>query len=704
MSKRGGFRPQAQNPTTAALQAKFKEGLALHQQGKLADAERIYEEVLQRQPNHFDALHLLGVIARQTGRPERAVELIRKAIGLNAKVAAAHSNLGNALKNLKRLEEALASYDRAIALKPDFAEAHCDRGNALMELKRPEDALASYDRAIALKPDYAEAYYNRSIALTDLKRLEAALASYDRAIALKPDYAEAHNNRGNALKNLRRLEEALASYDRAIALKPDYAEAHNNRGNALKDLKRPEEALASYDKAIELKPDYAEEHNNRGNALMELKRPEEALASYDRAIALKPGFAEARCNRGNALMELKRPEEALSSYDRAIALKPDFAEARCNRGNALMELKRPEEALSSYDRAIALKPDFAEAHCNRGNALKDLKRPEEALASYDSAIALKPDYAEAHWNQSLCMLLMGRFEQGLRQYEWRKKLDEPLGLRSYPQPLWLGEENITDKILFVYWEQGLGDTIQFCRYVKLVEARGAKVIMSVQQPLRGLLKQISPTIQIIGPNEAPTDFDYHCPLLSLPLALGTTLETIPAERQYIKADEELRSVWSVRLPPRTKPRIGLVWSGGTVYKSDHNRSTELKTFLPILSTDADWICLQKEVKQKDLAVLRQVSGITYFGDDVGDFSNTAALLDLMDLVITTDTNIPHLAGAMGKPVWILLSYNPDWRWLLDRNDSPWYRSARLFRQQQIGNWVGVIDQVKSELRSAIVSS
>jgi len=635
MSKKGGFRPQAQNPTTAALQAKFTEGLALHQQGKLADAARIYEEVLQQQPNHFDALHLLGVIALQTRRPERAVELIRKAIGLNGKVAAAHSNLGNALKNLKRIEEALASYDRAIALKPDYAEAYNNRGNALKDLKRPE---------------------------------------------------------------------RLASYDRAIALKPDYAEAHNNRGNALMELKRPEEALSSYDRAIALKPDYAEAYYNRSIALTDLKRLEEALASYDRATALKPDYAEAYNNRGNALKDLKRPEDALASYDRAIAMKPDYAEAHNNRGDALVELKRPEEALSSCDRAIALKPDFAEAHCNRGNALTELKRPEDALASYDKAIELRPDFAEAHWNQSLCMLLMGRFEQGLRQYEWRKKRAEPLGIRSFPQPLWLGEENIKGKTLFVYWEQGLGDTIQFYRYAKLVEALGAKVIMSVQQPLRGLLKQISPTVQIIGPNEVPTDFDYHCPLLSLPLALGTTLETIPAERQYIKADEELRSVWSARLPPRTKPRIGLVWSGGTVYKSDHDRSTELKTFLPILSTDADWICLQKEVRQKDLAVLRQVGGITYFGDDVGDFSNTAALLDLMDLVITTDTNIPHLAGAMGKPVWLLLSYNPDWRWLLDRNDSPWYRSARLFRQQQIGNWAGVIDQVKSELRSAIVSS
>ena len=400
-------------------------------------------------------------------------------------------------------------------------------------------------------------------------------------------------------------------------------------------------------------------------------------------------------------MDLKRPAEALASYDKAITLKPDYVEAYNNRGVALMDLKRPVEALASYDKAIALKPDFAEAHNNRGAALKDLKRPGEALASYEKAIALKPDFAEAHWNQSLCLLLMGHFEQGLRQYEWRKKL-KPIGVRSYPKPVWLGGENIAGKTLFIYWEQGFGDTIQFCRYAKLVEERGAKVIMSVQQPLCGLLKQISPTIQILKPNEEPTDFDYHCPLLSLPLALGTTLETIPAEQHYLKSDEELRSVWSARLPPKTKPRIGVVWSGSQTHKRDHYRSMELQQFLTILSPDAEWICLQKEIREKDFAILRQFGRIAFFGDDLRDFSDTAALLDLMDLVITIDSSVAHLAGAMGKPVWILLPYNPDWRWLLDRNDSPWYPSARLFRQQQIGNWATVIDQVKNELRSAIL--
>ncbi len=338
----------------------LKEGFALHQQGKLAEAERLYAQVLQQQPMNFQALHFLGLLALQTGRPQRGVELIGQAIAINAGYVPAHINLGIGLQGLKRPEAALASYDRAIALKPDYAEAYSNRGTALQELKRPGEALASYDKAIALKPGYAKAHYNRATALQDLKRPGEALASCDNAIALKPDYAEAYLIRGNALQALKRPEEALASYDNAIALKPDYAEAHSNRGAALQDLKRSGEALASFDRAIALKPDYAEAYSNRGNALQDLKRPAEALASHDNAIALKPDYAEAYSNRGTALHALKRSEEALASQDKAIALKPDYAEAHCNRGNTLQDMKRFEEALASYDRAFALKPDLPE--------------------------------------------------------------------------------------------------------------------------------------------------------------------------------------------------------------------------------------------------------------------------------------------------------------------------------------------------------
>jgi tetratricopeptide (TPR) repeat protein len=543
------------------LETRLSEALALHQQGRLVEAARIYQAVLREQPNHFDAMHLLGMATLQSGRTEPGVNLLRAAIALNGTIAAVHVTLGNGLR----------------------------------ELKRPDDALESYDTAISLDPNHAQAW------------------------------------------------------------------------------------------------------QNRGNALMDLKRPEAAVASYDNAIALRPDFAEAYSGRGNALWELRRPEHAIASFDRAIALRPDLAVAHHNRGNVLPYLNRLEEALASQDQAIALQPNLAAAHSGRGNALWELNRPEAALASYDRAITLKSGYADAYWNASLCLLQLGRYEPGWRLFEWRKRVNKPMGLRVFVQPLWLGEQEIAGKTLFIYWEQGLGDTIQFCRYAELAEARGARVILEVQGPLRGLLRQISPTIQIITAPEMPSAFYYHCPMMSLPLAFRTNLETIPAADRYLWATEDARARWSARLGPAVKRRIGLVWAGGTNYKGDHKRSMNLAVCLPLFDLDADWICLQKEIGENDVATLRGTERLTLYCDELDDFSDTAGLIELMDLVITVDTSVAHLAAAMGKPVWILLPYSSDWRWLRDRDDSPWYPTAKLFRQQRPGDWAGVVDKVARAL-------
>jgi len=401
-------------------------------------------------------------------------------------------------------------------------------------------------------------------------------------------------------------------------------------------------------------------------------------------------------SRGCALRDVGCPDEAIASHDRAIALRPGYAEAYNERGHALHDLNRHAEALVSYDHAIALKPDYAEAYSNRGVALRSLKRHEEAVASQERAIALKSDYAEAYWNQSLCLLQMGRFELGWRRYEWRKRKAEWRAIFANPQPLWLGEEDIAGKTIFLHYEQGFGDTILSCRYAKLVEARGANVIMEVQPRLHKLLKQISPTIQVTTPDNRPAAYDYHCPLMSLPLAFRTTLATIPSEPRYLQADAASRAIWSARLPARKKSRIGMVWSGSSNYTADRTRSIELATLLPLFGVDADWVCLQKELNHNDADVLR-AGGIAFYGDEQNDFSDAAALIDQMDLVIAVDTAVAHLAAAMGKPTWILLSYNPDWRWLLDRDDSPWYPGVKLFRQRRPGDWTGVIDQIIARL-------
>ena len=382
-----------------AIDDKFQQALGFHQQGQLAQAQALYEEVLKTQPRHFDALHLLGVIAAQTNNPQQALALFDRALAVDSSFADAHFNRGTALQNLKQWRPALASYDRAIAMKPELAEAYSNRAVVLTELKQLEAALASCNQAIGIRGSFAEAFFNRGTVLSHLGRREAAIASYNQAIAIRSNYPEAFFNRGNEHIKLEQWEAALACYGHAIASRPDYVDAYVNLGNVQRQLKHWEAALRTYDQVIAIKPDDGAAHCNRGNVLRDLKRPEAALASYDRAIEINPNCVEAHCNRGNVLRELNRLEAALGSYDRAIAISPSCAEAHSGRGNLLTDLHRPDLALASYDRAISIEPDFALACSNQGNALRDVGRLEAALASCNRAIALQADCAEAYYNR-----------------------------------------------------------------------------------------------------------------------------------------------------------------------------------------------------------------------------------------------------------------------------------------------------------------
>jgi len=506
--------------------------------------------------------------------------------------------------------------------------------------------------------------------------------------------AEAYYKRGIFLQNQGNYDHAIEALDAAIALNPGYAEAHNYRGIVLANLQRHQDAHVSFNKAIALKPDYAECYNNLGIVLQELGRLDEALASFDKAIALKPDNARAHNNRGTVLSDLRRIDDALISYEKAIALNPSYAEAFYNRGMATHDSKRFDHALASYDKAISLRPEYAEAHHNRGAVLQDLQRLDDAAGAYGKAITLRPDRAESYANQGYCYLQMERFEEGWPLHEWRKKLQMPVGNRSFQQPLWLGREDISNKTLFVHWEQGFGDTIQFCRYGKLLKTRGVNVVMSVQEPLYRLLIQMSPDIEIINQTEVPENFDYHCPMMTLPLALATTLKTVPTEQRYIFSDEQLCRTWEERLPSKTKPRVGIVWRGSATHRNDRNRSIDLDVLAPLFSSDTHWVSLQHDGGHSGNASPGLPQLISYPGM-WKDFADTAAVIDCLDLVITVDTSVAHLAGAMGKPVWILLPFNSDWRWLLHRDDSPWYPSARLFRQNQSESWADVISRVRA---------
>ena len=676
----------------------------LHQSGRVQEAIELYGEMLRKQPRNPQILLGLGVAHFQTGQFKKSAELLQRFVLIDPKNAAAQYILGRSFSALNRPEDALLCFERALRLKPDYAEAFNNRGIVLTRLNRFEEALASYDQAVAVKPDYAEAHYNRGVVLWELKRLEDALACYSQALQIAPDYAEAYNNRGTALRELKRPEEALASYEQAVVVKPDYAEAHNNRGAVLCELRRLEEALASYEQAMAIKPDYAEAYNNRGAALRELERLEEALASYEQALSIKPDYAEAHNNRGVVLCELKRLEEALACYRQALQIAPDYAEAHNNRGIALMELERLKEALESYDQALSIKPDYAEAHYNLGVALQNLNQLDVALASYDRALSIKPDYAEAHWNKSLLLLLTGKFLEGWSLYEWRfKRIGRKKDYRTFPQPPWLGQADLQGKRLLIQSEQGLGDVVQFCRYLPQVKALGAEIILNVPESLVPLISTMQCPMTVVPRGVPLPEFDVYCNLMSLPHVFNTTIETIPARTPYLFSDQSKVQLWRKRLGNKHRPRVGLAWSGSEFHQNDRNRSIRLEKLLPLMGSSVEWHSLQKVYRQHDIPLLDQHPQIRRHQDELNDFADTAALIECMDLVMSVDTSVAHVAGAIGKPVWILLPCCPDFRWMLDRSDSPWYPTAKLYRQPKSEDWQSVVREVARALAEFINS-
>ena len=527
---------------------------------------------------------------------------------------------------------------------------------------------------------------------------------YEQILSIQENNFDALQLLGALFAQVKKYPQAIKFLSKAIIVDPNHAGCFSNLGISFQKLRRLEEALSSYDKAISLQADYAEAYSNRGAVLQELKRFDEALSSYDKAISIKGDYAEAFNSRGTVLEELKCLEEALSSYHKAISINKDYTEAYYNRGNVLHKLKRLEEALSSYDKAISLHEDYAEAYSNRGTVLEELKRLDEALSSYEKAISINKDYAEAYWNSSICYLLAGNFNEGWARYEWRwqsKSISKTAGIRKFSQPLWLGTEVLKDQTIFLYAEQGLGDTIQFSRYVSLVAGLGAKVVLEVQPSLVKLLSYLEGISQIISKGDKLPNFDYQCPLMSLPLAFKTELKTIPSVSKNISTDEKKVEKWQAILGEKTKPRVGIVWSGAVNHKNDLQRSLKLSQLITHLPSDYEYLSLQKEISDVDKEVLIECCKIKHFGDDLKDFTDTAALCELIDIVISVDTSVAHLAGTLGKNTWVLLPYSPDWRWLLDRNDSPWYSSVKLYRQEKINDWESALVNIESDLKKLL---
>lgn len=533
-------------------------------------------------------------------------------------------------------------------------------------------------------------------------RPSKALELIDAALEIVPSSASAWSNRGLILARLGCSEEALSSYDKAIAIEPNLGDALENRGRLLFRLSRLEEAVADYDRVIATRPRSLDALCDRGDALGRLGRPAEALASYDRALAIKSECVEALCNRGNVLVDLRRYEDALASFDKVIALALGNVEAWRNRGSVLLDLRDPEEALASFDRAIALAGDDAEAFDHRGTALVELNRLPQALASYDRAIALdQGSAADAMFHRGMTSLLMGDFAAGWTGFERRferrnaerRKFDAPV-------PHWRGEA-LNGKRLIVYEEQGLGDIIQFARYLPLLAAQGAEVSFQLRPALHRLLRSLGPDIRLIGAPLENEAFDYQCALMSLPHVTGTRLDSIPADGPYLRAEESLSELWRRRF---AGPGlfVGIAWQGNPQSRIDIGRSIPLQRFAPLAEVPGvRLISLQKTHGLDQLAHLPAGMAVETLGPsfDGGPdaFIDTAAAMMGLDLIVTSDTSIAHLAGALGRPVWLALKLVPDWRWLLERADSPWYPSMTLYRQRVRNDWNEVFARMAADL-------
>jgi len=604
--------------------------------------------------------------------------------------------------------------------------AQIQQAVALHQRGDHDKAEAVYKKVLAKAPKHFQALYLMGMLQLHREDPAAAIEWIDKALKINPTHVDAQFDRATALEDVERYTEALRSYDLVLALKSDFTEALYRRGNVLRAMRRHMEALDCYKRVLAAQPDHAQAWLKQGNSLNDLGRLSEALTCYEKAVEVAPEYPEALFNLANTLKEFDRIDEAMAIYDKVLEIEPDFAEAIANRAYLLAGKYRLEEALAGYDRAIELLPDYPDMAYNRAVTLEELQRYDDAIAGYALVSSSDPNYQSARWNTALCNLKLGNLEAGWRQYEQRWQTEQMRKTQRYfTQPLWLGDGLLAGKTILLHSEQGFGDTLQFARYAPMLAERGARVILQVQPALKSLMANVKGVSAVLATGEQLPPFDLQCPLMSLPLACQTfSLNDIP-DAGYLQQDPAKTESWKVRLGEKRKPRVGLVWSGSNprvnspaTKRLDAARSIPFNAMSPLLQNDqVEFFALQPQSSinsplSLNLGGLSSAlklgglsSGLTIGGQrlvdytrDLRDFSDTAALIDNLDLVISVDTAVAHLAGSLGKPVWLLNRYNTDWRWLLGRNDSPWYPSMRIFRQEKPGDWSKVIEDVRTELQ------
>jgi tetratricopeptide (TPR) repeat protein len=632
-------------------------GLRYHQAGDLSRAAQVYQKVVKQEPGNAQAWYLLGALCGVQGK----------------------------------LPEAITHYQRALRLRPNWAEAQHGLGLAHLLRGQPAEAEGPLRRAVQLQPSFASAQNNLAIALLQQGKLEEALSHYRQSERLQPKSPDIQNNLGDLLRKLGRLDEAAASYRRALELRPGCAVAHQGLGCVLLDQGRHAEAAASCEQALRHRADFAEAYNTLGLALAWQGKTDAALVSYQRAVGLRPDYAEALMNLGHALGELGRLDEAVETLQKALGLCPGAAGALSNLGTVYLYQGKLERALACCREAVQLHPDNCSAHTSLGLVLSELGEQDEALASHEQALRLRPEDPHAHRNRSLVRLLQGDLERGWAEYEWRWRCGD-LQLGYDPQRQWDGSP-LEGRTLLLHAEQGLGDTLHFIRYAPLLAKRGARVLVVCQARLVRLLAGCPGIDQVLAHGDPLPPFDVYAPLLSVPRLCGTTWASIPADVPYLWADPGLVEQWRQELAARPGFKIGINWQGNPKFRLDKLRSIPLKAFAPLAEVPGVQLVSLQHGAAAELGVVASQWPVTDLGghldETTGAFMDTAAVMKNLDLVVTPDTVLGHLAGALGVPVWAALAKVPDWRWMLEREDTPWYPTMRLFRQEQRGEWESV---------------
>ncbi|WP_019500120.1 tetratricopeptide repeat protein [Pseudanabaena sp. PCC 6802] len=678
-----------------------------HQQGQLQAAIAHYQKAIAFQHDFVAAHWNLGSILQEQGDPEAGLSHQLQALEIKPDLLnpQQHYQMGRGFMQSGKLDAAIACYQRALRQKPDYIEVLAALGTIYGRQGNLDLSVQYWQQLIAINPALAEAHYNLGITFCRQERFEAAIAAFQRAIHLQPDLDAAHFSLGDVFLQIGNLDVAIAHLETTIDLQPNCAQAYNSLGLALSRKLQVEQAVAMYERAIAIAPDLAQAHCNLADVLLQQEKLDEAIAACRQAIALKPDLAAAYSNLGVALMRQGQLEEAIAACSEAIKLQPNLAAAHSNLGEVLFKQDRLDEAIAAYEKAIALDPNLGDAHCNLGVALCELNRIDAALKHLHKAVSLQPDDAISHVNLGMTQILIGDFANGLVEYEWRwQQKDVPSP--KFTQPLWDGSE-LAGKTILLWAEQGLGDTLQFIRYAPSIAQKGGRVIASCPVTLVRLVASVPGVEMAIAEGEPLPAFDVHAQMLSLPRLLDTTVSNIPSiPVPYIPADLwQHKDISRESLCDRAL-NVGIVWASGYRQREDslrfyHKKSCPLSLMIQLLELPhVHLYSLQVGRNANDLDGLGEFSDRLHnWSPLIRDFADTAALANQLDLVISVDTAIVHLVGAMGKPVWTLLPFAPDWRWFLDREDTPWYPTMRLFRQTERGDWDGVMRRVYDALKT-----